>query len=43
MPEQEVIFRQTHEPGLCDFSEMGDLGVSIYSATIRMRAARQSR
>ena len=30
--EQEVIFRQTHEPGrlgLSDFTEMGDLGVRI--------------
>lgn len=31
-PEQEVIFRQVHEPGrmgLSDFTEMGDLGVSV--------------
>lgn len=31
-PEQEVIFRQTHEPGrlgLSDFTDMADLGVSI--------------
>ena len=31
-PEQEVIFRQTHEPGkmgLSDFTAMGKLGVSI--------------
>ncbi|MCP1838692.1 hypothetical protein ACVIHI_008383 [Bradyrhizobium sp. USDA 4524] len=30
--EQEVIFRQTHEPGqlgLSDFTDMGELGVSI--------------
>ena len=30
--EQEVIFRQTHEPGrlgLSDFTDMGDLGVTI--------------
>ncbi|WP_456306853.1 IS21 family transposase [Paracraurococcus lichenis] len=31
-PEQEVIFRQVHEPGrlgLSDFTDMGDLGISI--------------
>lgn len=31
-PEQEVIFRQTHEPGkmgLSDFTDMGKLGVTI--------------
>jgi len=31
-PEQEVIFRQVHEPGrlgLSDFTEMGDIGVSV--------------
>ena len=31
-PEQEVIFRQVHEPGrmgLSDFTEMGDLAVTI--------------
>lgn len=31
-PEQEVIFRQTHEPGrlgLSDFTEMGELGVLV--------------
>ena len=31
-PEQEVMFRQVHEPGqmgLSDFTEMGDLGVQI--------------
>ena len=31
-PEQEVIFRQVHEPGrmgLSDFTDMGDLGVSV--------------
>lgn len=31
-PEQEVIFRQTHEPGrlgLSDFTDMGDLGVLV--------------
>lgn len=31
-PEQEVIFRQIHEPGrlgLSDFTDMGDLGVTI--------------
>jgi hypothetical protein len=31
-PEKEVIFRQTHEPGrqgLSDFTDVGDLGVSI--------------
>ncbi|MGY4601540.1 hypothetical protein ACVWXL_009286 [Bradyrhizobium sp. GM22.5] len=30
--EQEVIFRQTHEPGqlgLSDFTDMGELGVTI--------------
>ena len=31
-PEQEVIFRQVHEPGrmgLCDFTDMADLAVTI--------------
>ncbi len=31
-PEQEIIFRQTHEPGrmgLSDFTDMADLGVTI--------------
>jgi hypothetical protein len=31
-PEQEIIFRQTHEPGrmgLSDFTDMGKLGVTI--------------
>ena len=31
-PEQEVIFRQTHEPGrlgLSDFTDMGDLGIRV--------------
>lgn len=36
-PEQEVIFRQTHEPGrmgLSDFTRMGDLGITIAGATL---------
>jgi hypothetical protein len=36
-PEQEVIFRQTHEPGrmgLSDFTRMGDLGVTIAGAAL---------
>lgn len=36
-PEQEVIFRQTHEPGrmaLSDFTDMGDLGVTVAGATL---------
>src|SRR5690606_31175217 len=31
-PEQDVIFRQAHEPGrlgLSDFTDMGDLGVEV--------------
>lgn len=36
-PEQEVIFRQTHEPGrmaLSDFTDMGDLGVTVAGAPL---------
>jgi hypothetical protein len=39
-PEQEVIFRQTHEPGrmgLSDFTDMGDLGVTIAGAALDHR------
>jgi transposase InsO family protein len=39
-PEQEVIFRQVHEPGrmgLSDFTEMGDLGVSVAGQTLDHR------
>ena len=38
--EQEVIFRQTHEPGqvgLSDFTDMGELGVSIAGAALDHR------
>jgi transposase InsO family protein len=38
--EREVIFRQTHEPGrlgLWDFTEMGDLGVSIAGVALDHR------
>jgi hypothetical protein len=38
--EQEVIFRQTHEPGrtgLSDFTDMGDLGVTIAGAALDHR------
>jgi transposase InsO family protein len=38
--EREVIFRQTHEPGrlgLSDFTEMGDLGVSIAGVALDHR------
>lgn len=36
-PDQEVIFRQTHEPGrmgLSDFTDMADIGVSIAGAPL---------
>ena len=39
-PEQEVIFRQTHEPGrmgLSDFTAMGELGVTIVGETLEHR------
>ncbi len=39
-PEQEVIFRQLHEPGrlgLSDFTEMGDLGVLIAGQRLEHR------
>ena len=39
-PEQEVIFRQTHEPGrlgLSDFTDAGSLGVSIAGAPLDHR------
>jgi transposase InsO family protein len=39
-PEQEVIFRQVHEPGrlgLSDFTDMGDLAVSIAGAVLEHR------
>ena len=38
--EQEVIFRQAHEPGrpdLSDFTDMGDLGVTIAGAPLDHR------
>ncbi len=38
--DQEVIFRQTHEPGrtgLSDFTDMGDLGVTIADAALDHR------
>ena len=38
--EQEVIFRQTHEPGrigLSDFTDMGDLGVTIAGVALDHR------
>lgn len=38
--EQEVIFRQTHEPGqagLSDFTEMGELGVTIAGVPLNHR------
>lgn len=39
-PDQEVIFRQTHEPGrlgLSDFTDMGDLGVTIAGVPLEHR------
>ncbi len=39
-PEQEVIFRQTHEPGrmgLSDFTDMGKLGVKIAGQPLEHR------
>ena len=39
-PQQEVIFRQTHEPGrqgLSDFTDMADLGVSIAGILLEHR------
>jgi len=39
-PEQDVIFRQEHEPGrlgLSDFTDMGDLGVRIAGAALDHR------
>ena len=39
-PEQEVIFRQLHEPGrlgLSDFTDMGDLAVSVAGARLDHR------
>ena len=39
-PDQEVIFRQTHEPGrlgLSDFTDMGDLGVRIAGVALDHR------
>ena len=36
-PEQDVIFRQEHEPGrmgLSDFTDMGELGVTIAGASV---------
>lgn len=39
-PEQEVIFRQVHEPGrmgLSDFTDMGDLGVVVAGETLDHR------
>nr|GAJ37510.1 hypothetical 57.2 kDa protein y4jA/y4nE/Y4sE [Bradyrhizobium sp. DOA9] len=38
--EQEVIFRQTHEPGqlgLSDFTNIGELGVTIADAPLHHR------
>ena len=40
--EQEVIFRRTHEPGqagLSDFTEMGELGVTIAGVPLNHRLA----
>jgi len=39
-PEQEVMFRQVHQPGqmgLSDFTEMGDLGIQIAGVTLDHR------
>jgi len=39
-PDQEVVFRQVHEPGrmgLSDFTEMGDLAVTIAGASLDHR------
>ncbi len=39
-PEQDVIFRQTHEPGrsgLSDFTDMADLGVTIAGVALEHR------
>src|SRR4029434_6243619 len=39
-PEQDVIFRQEHEPGrlgLSDFTEMGELGISIAGIVLEHR------
>ena len=39
-PEQDVIFRQTHEPGrsgLSDFTDMADLGVTIADVALEHR------
>ena len=39
-PEQDVIFRQTHEPGrsgLSDFTDMGDLGVTVAGVALKHR------
>ncbi len=39
-PEQEVIFRQSHEPGrlgLSDFTDMGDLGIRIAGQPLEHR------
>ena len=39
-PEQDVIFRQLHEPGrmgLSDFTDMADLGVSVAGASLGHR------
>ena len=38
--EQEVIFRQTHQPGrmgLSDFTDMGDVGITIAGAALDHR------
>jgi hypothetical protein len=39
-PEQDVIFRQIHEPGrlgLSDFTDMGDLGVTVFGTPLDHR------
>ena len=39
-PEQDVIFRQTHEPGrsgLSDFTDMADLGVTVAGVALEHR------
>ena len=39
-PEQDVVFRQTHEPGrsgLSDFTDMGDLGVTVAGVALEHR------
>ncbi len=39
-PDQDVIFRQVHEPGvqgLSDFTDMNDLGITIAGATLEHR------